>query len=67
MSAYQLAPSNAGYGYNLAVSHERLGDLVEASRYYETALLHADEHSSVDREAIELHLNQLAILARDDR
>ncbi|MDH3441419.1 MAG: tetratricopeptide repeat protein, partial [Gammaproteobacteria bacterium] len=66
-SAWQLAPSNANYAYNLAVSLERLGDVVEAARYYETALAYADDSSNVDRAAVETHLGQLAIIAREDR
>ncbi|MGI9260593.1 MAG: tetratricopeptide repeat protein [Woeseiaceae bacterium] len=67
MSAYRLAPENANYSYNLAVSSERLGDLVEAVQYYETALANVGNDSNVDPAAIELHLSQLAIIARDDR
>lgn len=65
-SAYRLAPANANYSYNLAVSIERLGDLVEAVQYYEKALAYAGDDSNVDPAAIELHLSQLAIIARED-
>ena len=67
LAAWQLAPATPEYAYNLAVSFERLGDVVEAARYYETALAYADDASNVDRAAVEMHLNQLAIIARDDR
>lgn len=67
LAAWQLAPANPSYAYNLAVSCERLGDVVEAAKYFETALAYADENSNVDRAAVEMHLSQLAIIARDDR
>lgn len=60
MAAYELAPESTDYNYNLAVSLERLGEIQSARRHYEIALTSAGDHSNIDRDIVETHLDQLA-------
>ena len=60
ISANQLDPTNAAYSYNLAVSCENLGDIECARTYYRAALANAGSESTLDRGAVESHLDRLA-------
>lgn len=56
--AWRLAPSNADYAFNLAVSLDRLQQAQAALGYYEKALT-LDGHSRFDRAQAELRLRQI--------
>ncbi len=65
LSAYRLAPENADYSYNAAVSMDRMGQQAAAQDYYKVALETATEHASFDRTAILAHLDVLAQQQRE--
>ncbi len=59
--AYSLAPGNALYAYNLAVSLDRLHQPEAALRYYEKSLrLSQSDQTLFDREAVKKRIRQLA-------
>jgi Flp pilus assembly protein TadD len=64
-AAQELAPDNADYNFNLAVSLERLGDFAGARRYYESAILHAGGSANVDKQAIAQHLAKMTAPERE--
>lgn len=57
LAAYELAPNNADYSFNAAVSMENLGEYGDARVYYEKALETADDSSNVDSAAVLQHLS----------
>jgi len=65
LAAHQLAPLNADYSFNLAVSMERLGRFSEARSYFETALSTAEENSNVDKNAVARYLDDMAARQRE--
>jgi tetratricopeptide (TPR) repeat protein len=56
--AHKLAPENADYSYNTAVSLDRMGQRAVAQDYYRLALNSAGEQSGFDRAAILAHLDE---------
>jgi len=60
LAASELAPDNADFNYNVAVSAQRLGHVGKARAYYSRALVNAGNASLVDREAIINQLDQLS-------
>ena len=63
-AARTLVPLNPAYNYNLAVSCEQLGDLRCARAHYRSALDNADNFNSIDRAAVERHLDRLSATLR---
>ncbi len=60
-NAYQLAPNNAEFAFNLAVSLERLGQKKLAAQYYQHAIAHdQNELARFDHTDIALHAQQLS-------
>lgn len=59
VAAHQLAPDNANYSYNAAVSMENIGEHRAARFYYEAALAAANSDSRIDKTAVSAHLKQL--------
>lgn len=64
-AAQELVPNNADYNFNLAVSLERLGDLEEARRYYESAMATAGESANVDKQVVARHLTVMTAQEQD--
>jgi len=65
LAAYRLAPNNANYSYNAAVSMEKVGEQDAARFYYEAALATAGQESNIDRRAVMAHLETLNGKQRD--
>lgn len=65
LAAYRLAPRNADYSFNVAVSMEKLGDYNEARNYYEVALATAGNGSNFDKEVVAQHLSQMTAQLRE--
>lgn len=64
-AAQELAPDNADYNFNLAVSLERLGDLAGARHYYEAAIESAGESANVDKRVVAQHLSEMTSQERE--
>lgn len=60
LNASSLAPVNADYSYNVAVSAQHLGRVGTARAYYEAALSSAGAESMVDRKAVSRQLESLS-------
>lgn len=58
LTAHKLAPDNADYSYNTAVSLDRMGQQSAAQVYYALALEAANDESAFDRSAILAHREQ---------
>ena len=65
LAAHRLAPGNANYSYNAAVSMEKVGEQSAARFYYEAALATAGQESNIDRRAVSAHLETLKVEQRD--
>lgn len=65
LAAYQLAPRNADYSFNVAVSMEKLGEYDDARIYYETAVATAENSSNVDKDVVTQHLSQMTVQSRE--
>lgn len=59
IAANSLAPENALYNYNVAVSLERTGEQLASRPYYRAALNATDVQTTMDRPAILAHLQEL--------
>ena len=64
-AAQELAPDNADYNFNLAVSLEQLGDFEEARHYYESAIATARESANVDKQVVAQHLTKMTAQERE--
>jgi tetratricopeptide (TPR) repeat protein len=64
LAAHELAPRNADYSFNVAVSMENLGEHNNARSYYEMALEMAGESSNVDKDAVTEHLSVMLAQSR---
>lgn len=59
-NAYRLEPDNAGLAFNLAVSHDRLGQKNPAAQYYQRAMQLDQSHSAgFDHAQIEQRVQEL--------
>jgi len=65
LNAHRLAPGDANYSFNVAVSMQHLGQYVPARSYYQLALATADQNDLVNEEMITRQLQILAASAGD--
>ena len=64
-AAQELAPDNADYNFNLAVSLEQLGDYEGARHYYEAAIATAGGSANVDKQVVAQHLTEMTSQERE--